>query len=174
MDLAFIRNQLELKLTEFETLIELYVDGLEKEFKSFDGIMEEEEKKEISDLINELKSYGDSATEMQSDFAIVVGQLTVSRMELIKLRDKIIELETIDRTTTFENITITREPLLYSQLADSIGYDKENKLLDISYTSGGIYRYYNVPEEYYKSLKTRNNLKGFRKEIAVYEVKKIN
>ena len=46
--------------------------------------------------------------------------------------------------------------------------------MDIAYSSGSIYRYYKVPEEYFESLKTRNNLKGFRTEIAIYEVKKIN
>lgn len=174
MDLTFIRNQIELKLTEFSALNKLYIEGLEKEFNVFGDAINEEQKKEISDLVDELKSYSENADELLLDFGITYTQLTICYSEIQKVFKHKIEEQRKSRTSTFENITIIRHPLKYSQLVDSVGYNKENMLMDIAYTLGGIYRYYNVTDEYYESIKTRNSLKGLRKEIEVYEVKKIN
>jgi hypothetical protein len=116
---------------------------------------------------------GPEYTEIEQDFGITVVQLSVLHSDLIKTLKTKVEESIKNRTTTFENVTIVRQSLKYSQLADSIGYDKELKIMDIGYSSGSIYRYYNVPEEYFESLKTRNSLKGFKTEIATYEVKRI-
>lgn len=174
MDLAFIRNQIELKLKEAETLINIYTTGLEKEFASLNSVINKSEQSAIDDLFKELKSISDSINQIEQDFGITVVQLTVLHSEIIKTLKSKVEERTKSRTTTFENVTIERQSLKYSQLADSIGYDKELKIMDIAYSSGSVYRYYNVPSEYFESLKTRNNLKGFKTEIAAFEVKKIN
>jgi hypothetical protein len=173
MDLGFLRNQIELKLKEAETLLSIYNSSLDKEFSSLNKAINESEKSSIDELLNELKSFSDAIIEIQQDFGITVVQLSVLHSDLIKtLKTKVQEI-TVSRTTTFENVTIVRQSLKYSKFADSIGYDKEFKIMDIGYSSGGIYRYYNVPEEYFESLKTRNNLKGFKTEIAMFEGKQI-
>ena len=173
MDLAFIRNQIELKLKEAETLLSIYNTGLEKEFTLLNTVMNKSEQSSIEVLFNELKSFSDAIKEIEQDFGITVVQLTVLHSDIIKTLKTKVEEKTKSRTTTFENVTISRQSLQYSQLADSIGYDKEFKIMDIGYSNGSIYRYYNVPEEYFESLKIRNNLKGFKTEIASYVVKKI-
>jgi hypothetical protein len=174
LDLAFIRNQIELKLKEGDSLLNLYVEGIEKEFKGLVNVIDVSEKESITELVSELKSYSESLKELSFEFGITVAQLAVHYNEIIKSAKAKIEEKNKSRTTTFENVTIIRQELEYSQLADSVGYDQENKLMDIGYSSGSIYRYYNVPLEYFESLKLRNNLKGFKKEIAIYETKKIN
>jgi hypothetical protein len=173
MDLAFVRNQIELKLKEAETLLNIYTSGLEKEFASLNSVIEKSEQSAIDDLFNELKSISETINEIEQDFGIAVVQLTVLHSDIIKTLKSKLEERTKSRTTTFEDVTIVRQGLQYSKLADSIGYDKELKIMDIGYSTGSIYRYYNVPTEYFESLKTRNNLKGFKTEIAAYEVKKI-
>ena len=173
MDLTFIRNQIELKLKESETLLDIYISGLEKEFSSLNTVMNESDKSSFNDLFIELKTFSDAIMEIELDFGITVVQLTVLHSEINKTLKSKVEERTKSRTTTFENVTIERQSLKYSQLADSIGYDEELKIMDIAYSSGSVYRYYNVPPEYFESLKTRNNLKGFKTEIAMYEVKKI-
>ncbi len=174
MDSVFIRNQIELKLKETETLLKIYRSGLEKDFSSLNIVLNESDKSSMETLFNELRSFSDAIIEIEQDFGITVVQLTVLHSEIIKTLKSKVEERTKSRATTFENVTIVRQSLKYSQLADSIGYDKELKIMDIAYSSGSIYRYYKVPEEYFESLKTRNNLKGFRTEIAIYGVKKIN
>lgn len=44
-----------------------------------------------------------------------------------------------------------RETVSSSNLA-SIGYDTENEILEIEFNHGGVYQYFNVPEEVYEEL----------------------
>ena len=174
MELSFIRNQIELKLKETEVLINLYAEGLEKEFSVLDIVIDETQKKEIDGLINQIGSIIEDLDEIEQEFSIVVAQLTTLYPEIHKKYKLKVEELIRSRTSTFENITIIRQALRWRQLADSIGYDKEHKLMDLAYSSGSVYRYYEVPEEYFETLKTRNNLKGFKTEIAEYKSVKIS
>lgn len=174
MELSFIRNQIELKIKETEVLINMYEEGLEKEFSVLDIVIDETQKKEIDGLINQIGSITEDIDEIEQEFSITVAQLTILYPEIQKKYKLKVEELIKSRTSTFENITIIRQPLRFSQLADSIGYDKENRLIDIAYSSGNVYRYYEVPEDYFEKLKMRNNLKGFKTEIAQYSTIKIN
>ena len=44
-----------------------------------------------------------------------------------------------------------RQSLASSDLA-SVGYDKETKILEIEFNSGGVYQYFEVPEYIYEGL----------------------
>jgi hypothetical protein len=44
-----------------------------------------------------------------------------------------------------------RIPLISSNII-SVGYDKERKILEIEFTAGAIYQYFNVPQNIYKAL----------------------
>lgn len=173
MELAFVRNQIELKLNETDMLLSTYLEGIEKEFALLKDAVDETRKVEIESLFSELKTFSTNIKEIELDFGISIVRLKLLHAELAKNHNLKVAAKIKSRTTTFEDITIVRTALQYSQLADSIGYDNENRLMDIGYASGSVYRYYNVPVEYFESLKDRNNLKGFKTEIAVYEVKKI-
>lgn len=173
MDLSFLRNQIKLKLNEFENLNNLYVEGLEKEFKAFGATVSEEENKEISDLLEELKSFSENSKEVSVEFEITVGQLTILYQEIYKKFKGKAEAQQKNLTTTFENISVSRRPLQYSTLADSAGYNTEQKLMDLAFKGGSIYRYYNVPVEFYEKITSRNNLKGMRKELDAFDFKKI-
>ncbi len=39
----------------------------------------------------------------------------------------------------------------------SIGYDSENEILEIEFNHGGIYQYFDVPEEVYEELMSANS-----------------
>lgn len=41
---------------------------------------------------------------------------------------------------------------LESSIIASVGYDPADRMLEIEFTSGTVYRYYAVPEEVYTSL----------------------
>ena len=44
-----------------------------------------------------------------------------------------------------------RENVSSSNLA-SVGYDAENQILEIEFNHGGVYQYYDVPQDEYDSL----------------------
>jgi len=44
-----------------------------------------------------------------------------------------------------------REPVESSNLA-SVGYDADNKILEIEFNHGGIYQYFDVPQDVYDEL----------------------
>ncbi len=39
-----------------------------------------------------------------------------------------------------------------SSMLREVGYDSETRTLEVEFTSGGIYEYYDVPSEVYKDL----------------------
>lgn len=48
-------------------------------------------------------------------------------------------------------VTETRTPVASSSLR-SVGYDREEEALEVAFHSGGVYRYFDVPEETYREL----------------------
>ena len=44
-----------------------------------------------------------------------------------------------------------REPVESSNLA-SVGYDTDNKILEIEFNHGGVYQYFDVPQDVYDEL----------------------
>ena len=46
---------------------------------------------------------------------------------------------------------MNRVPVSSSNLA-SVGFDAENKILEIEFTNGSIFQYFNVPEKIYSGL----------------------
>jgi len=44
-----------------------------------------------------------------------------------------------------------RTPVTSSNL-DSVGYDAENEILEVAFRSGGVYRYFSVPQHVYDGL----------------------
>ncbi len=93
MDLAFIRNQVELKLTEFETLNNLYIEGLEKEFHAFDKIITGDQRTDIAEMLEELKAYSENVGELKLEFGATVSQLTgfyadIQQQVRVRLKEK--------------------------------------------------------------------------------------
>jgi hypothetical protein len=173
MDLPFLRNQIELKLSELDSLLSNYNSRLKREFKFFSDVIDDDQRKELKGLLLEIESCKEAAKEIEEEFQITVAQLSLIHTEILKKAKSIAVEYGKNMISTFEDVTITRQPLKYSQFVDSIGYDKVSKSLDVCYNSGSIYRYYNVPEEYFDDLTNRNNFKGFKTEIAKFDSKKI-
>ena len=48
-----------------------------------------------------------------------------------------------------------------SSAAASIGYDSATGTLEVEYKSGGVYRYYNVPESIYQQLMSAESIGAF-------------
>ncbi len=174
MALPFIRNTIELKLKEAASLLMDYQMGIADQFRSVDKVLDKQERKKVKELLDRLDKVWASEEEVLEDFENTVLQLQLKYYLASKKADAILAEEEEQKTTTFEGITITRYPLKYSQLTQSVGYDEEHEVMDIAFTSGGIYRYYNVPLSFYESVITRNNFKNFTTEISQFEVKKIN
>jgi hypothetical protein len=173
MDLAFIRNQIELKLNEADSLMSLYNSRLKKEFKYLSEVIDDGQKKELKSLLADIETCAENIKDIEEEFQFAISQLTVLHADILKNAKTKIDEIVKSRTSTFESITIVRHPLKYSKFVESIGYDKENSLLDVSFNSGSVHRYYNVPEEYFDDLTRRNNFKGFKTELAKFDSKKI-
>lgn len=52
---------------------------------------------------------------------------------------------------TYEGITIQRTPVTSSAIR-SVGYDSSTRILEIEFTGGSVYRYYEVPSDVYRGL----------------------
>jgi hypothetical protein len=71
-----------------------------------------------------------------------------------ELYDLLVQLEVMDRT-----------PVSSSNLS-SVGYDKDERILEIEFNSGGVYQYYDVPARIHKELMNASSHgKYFHREI---------
>ena len=173
MDLIFTRNQIEMKLMELNQLFNIYIDGVENQMLPIQSLLEKKETTELKRNISQIKETRDLIKENGREFELLVIELQTlysTKMTQVKL---ILEEHEKNRTLTFEGITIIRNSLAYSLLAQSIGYDHETRTMDIEFTQGTVYRYYDVPLDYYQTVLSRNNLKGFKEEIAQFKFIKI-
>lgn len=56
----------------------------------------------------------------------------------------------------FVNKNMKRQSVVSSNVA-SVGYDAENEILEIEFNNGGVYQYFNVPENVYEELMSANS-----------------
>ncbi|MFA6514783.1 MAG: KTSC domain-containing protein [Candidatus Paceibacterota bacterium] len=49
----------------------------------------------------------------------------------------------------------------------SIGYDKQSSILEVEFSSGSIYQYFDVPEHLYNELMQASSLGGFLNDNIV-------
>lgn len=77
-----------------------------------------------------------------------------------------------DKTST--NTAIKRQPIVYSYIA-SVGYDRENETMEVEFSSGAVYQYYHVPEEYCDRLVNINSdgFDVFRELVESPEIRSI-
>jgi hypothetical protein len=173
MDLPFLRNQIELKFEELKNALQVYQDELDKNFDPAASVMTKEEVFEISELIKRFTDIKENIAAIAEDFEIDVLRLGDYHTEMYRLLNLHAKEQRAKLSLEYEGVLIERRPLKYSGMADSAGYDVANKQMDISYKTGGVYRYYNVPESFYESIITRKSFKGLKEEIAQYEFAKI-
>ncbi len=173
MELSEIREKIELNLKEVESLFEEYIKGVKDKTSSLNKNISNDQRNELDNLIDKLKTVSINSKQNKIDFSDLVEEITIKYKEYIKIYLVNFEKKYDKYISTFENIKILRHPLYRSQLAESVGYDKENKLMDIAYKRGGIYRYYDVPEELYLNIYSKSSFKDLKKELSIFEVKKI-
>ena len=173
MDLPFLRNQIELKFEELKNALQVYQDELDKNFDPAASVMTKEEVSEISELIKGFTDIKDSIASISEGFEIDVLRLGDYHTEMYRLLNLHAKEQRAKLSLEYEGVLIERRPLKYSGMADSAGYDAANKQMDISYVTGGVYRYFDVPESFYESIITRKSFKGLKEDIAQFEFRKI-
>jgi len=60
---------------------------------------------------------------------------------------------------------------------ESIGYDAQSSILEVEFTSGDVYQYYDVPEHLYQEFMHASSLGGFLNENIVkyhYRYRKVS
>lgn len=173
MDNQFIRQQTISKLEEFKLYYKRYIENVEKETANMALFLSEESKEEMKSVVKDLQHFDEKADEIIDDIQLVSVRLSVLYQEYLNiLKTKKAELRA-HLTIEHEGITIVRVPLTYSTFASSAGYDVATSTLDIEYSSGHVYRYKNVPKEFYEKMSNIKSMKGLRIELDKYEYIKI-
>ena len=173
MDTAFIRNQMIAKLKEFEFYNNLYQEAIQKEKDKLLAIHTQEELDEFIEVTQELKDFNDTTNEIIQDIDIIVTRLCVSHKNIMERLGKVVQEHKDENTTGFDGVIITREKLQYSTFAKSAGFNKEKGLMDIEFVNGNVYRYENVPNDFFEKIHSRNSLKGVNVELGKFLSKKI-
>jgi len=174
MEPNFIRNQLIAKLEEFLLYHAKYTEHLEKYGESLEKFMSNENIVEYKQLKKEFIDIGPDLAEIPLIIETIATQLTIIHEDTMENANKHFASDKEKLTTDFNGLSITRSLLKHSNLAHSAGYDKTTQTMDIEYNTGKIYRYSQVPEEYYESLKTRSSLKGLRSELNAFEYEQLH
>lgn len=174
MDLSFIRQQMQLKLEEFKALNSLYVEGAQKERRIMIKYLSEDEVKQFDEILEDLKGFSSTTDEISNDFEIAVAFLVILFQDFSKRHHEELTKERERLTFSYDGVTITREPLAFSSFALSAGYNEDLKIMDIEFGSGKIYRYLNVPLEFYDTIKLRRSMRGTSKELNQFEFIKLN
>lgn len=174
MDLVFVRNQIEIKLDKLQNLLSYYSQGIQKELHQFDDFISESQKSEYKKHIYELAELVNDTENIKDDFNIVVEQLTVIYSEYLELTKAQILLQKEAMTSIYDGIKIVRDKLKYSGLAISAGYNAEHEIMDMEYSTGGVYRYFKVPQEFYKTVQMRSSFKGLKKDLSAFDFVKIS
>ena len=61
---------------------------------------------------------------------------------------------------------MNRIPVSSSNIV-SIGYDKQSAILEVEFSSGSVYQYFDVPEHLYNELMQASSLGGFLNDNIV-------
>lgn len=169
MDRSFIRMQMLAKLEEFCFYSEKYLKELNKERKVIGVELTEEELKEFDDMTQQIFNFKHSSSEIIDEIDVIAIRLKSLYEEYVKRHNsKVIEYKN-KYSFEYEGVTIKRKPLQYSTFAISLGYDADTQLMDIEFKGGKIYRYKNVPEEFYLKASVKNSLRDLKQELSNFE-----
>jgi hypothetical protein len=69
-------------------------------------------------------------------------------------------MENLRTSTSIVSFTMLRKNV-NSSMARSIGYDEKNQTLEIEFTSGEVWQYYEVPESVYVALTINKSVGKF-------------
>lgn len=174
MDLSFIRQQMQLKLEEFKALNSLYLEGAQKERRVMIKYLTEDEVQKFDEILGDLKAFSSTTDEIILDIEIAIGFLVMLFQDFRKRHHAELVKESERLTFSYDGVTITREPLVFSSFALSAGYNEDLKIMDIEFASGKVYRYMNVPLDFYETIKLRRSMRGNSKELNQFEFIKLN
>ncbi|MBZ0243887.1 MAG: KTSC domain-containing protein [Bacteroidales bacterium] len=137
------------------------------------ALMSEKEKKSLHTIAKDIRALGQAATEMMSEIELNTVLLTKLHEDFTeKLKQKIADSNAA-LTITHEGISITRQQLRHSNFVASAGYNEKAEMMDIEFNTGKVYRYKNVPSEFFASVETRSSLKGLRADLNAFEYEQI-
>lgn len=173
MELSTIRQQIEIKQFELRNLVEKYIEELDFQIKQFTPVIDKESKVEIKSFNEALNEISETYRELEIDFTAQTTLFKEIYMSLYSKAEEHLKNIREKMTVNHEGISITRQQLKYSTVVLSAGYDKTNRIMDLEYKSGGIYRYYEVPEEFVETMLTRSSIRNLKKEIEVFRYVKI-
>jgi len=169
MENKFICQQAIAKLEEFKLYYKMYIENVKKESEIMQPLLSVELKQEIKDGILDIDEMDATADELISEIEIASSRITAVFNEYWnKLKKR--QEDYIDQMTfEFDGVKIYRTPLKFSTFAISVGYDVTTNTLDIEYPTGHIYRYKNIPQDFYNSITINNIEKGLKTELESYE-----
>lgn len=173
MEAAFIRNQMLSKLEEFLIYQGKYHENLLKYGDDRKALLSDKENKSLHTIAKDIRALGQTATEMISEIELNAVMLTTLHEEFNeKLKLKITEINTA-LTIDYEGVSITRKQLRHSNFVASAGYDEKAEMMDIEFNTGKVYRYKNVPIDFFASIEMRSSLKGLRADLNVYDYEQL-
>lgn len=173
MDPSFVRQQMQAKIEEFRLYLAKYLENADREKHTMSPFLKKEEMKEFDNLLANLKKFDRDAIHIYDEIDLIAIRFGV----LYEIYNERLNERTTSRNTVLmsdhEGITIRREPLKYSSFVKSAGYHPEHRLLDIEFDGGKVYRYRNVPVEFYEKMQTRYSLKDLNNWLKAFEFERI-
>ena len=173
MDPSFVRQQMQAKVEEFRLYLAKYLENAEREKQNMSAFLRKEEMKEFENLIANLQKFDRDAISIYDEIDLIAIRFGV----LYEIYNQRLEETTAAKQKAliaeYEGITIRREPMKHSSFVKSAGYHPEHKLLDIEFDGGKVYRYRDVPIEFYEKMRSKNSLKDLNKELKAFAFERI-
>jgi len=173
MDPSFVRQQMQAKIEEFRLYLAKYLDNADREKQNMIPFLKKEELKEFDNLLANLKKFDRDAISIYDEIDLIAIRFGV----LYEIYNQRLEETTGAKKKALvaehDGIAIRREPIKHSSFVKSAGYHPEHRLLDIEFDGGKVYRYRNVPVEFYEKMQTRYSLKDLNNWLKAFEFERI-
>ena len=173
MDPSFVRQQMQAKVEEFRLYLAKYMENAEREGQNMKAFLNREEMKEFDNLMANLQKFDRDAITIYDEVDLIAIRFGVLYEIYNRRLNEMTAARKKELTAEHGGITIRREPLKYSSFVVSAGYHSEHRLLDIEFEGGKVYRYQNVPEEFFHDIKSRSSLKDLNKMLKSFQFERI-
>lgn len=145
------------RLEEFKLYHRLYEENIQPQLSFMREHLEPEHRKDLEQFLIErpdLKQWGEDMIQEINVRTRMLHGFYQHAMEDFKEKSGKESTEHLVKTN--QGITVRRHPLPHGSVVTSLGYNPSDRVLDVEYKGGKIYRYYDVPKAVAKAISEDN------------------
>lgn len=166
MDTYYLRQQMLARLEEFKLYHKLYEENIQTQLTFMRENLEPVHRKDLEQFLIERPDLNQWSTDMIQEINVRTRMLHGFYQHAVEdFKENAGKNHSEGLVHTYEGVTVQRHVLSHGSVVLSMGYNTRERVLDVEYRGGKLYRYFNVPKAVANAISEDNAGSSINKMI---------